>query len=74
MTIVIKSGGRQPAVGVGNALAKALPQSRGGPPTVYVRIAVAFASNGAAKVRLFYQRRLCVIFSRCARVQGSHGG
>ncbi len=36
--------------------------------------AVAFASSGAAKGRLLYQRRLCVIFSRCARVQGSHGG
>jgi hypothetical protein len=30
--------------------------------------------SGAAKGRLLYQRRLSVIFSRCARVQGSHGG
>jgi hypothetical protein len=38
-----RSSDRQPAVGVGNALARALPLSHGGPPTVYVRIAVAFA-------------------------------
>jgi hypothetical protein len=36
--------------------------------------ASAVASNGAAKGRHLYQRRLCVIFSRCPRVQGSHGG
>jgi hypothetical protein len=38
-----KSGGRQPAVGVSIALATALPLSHARPPTVYVRIAVAFA-------------------------------
>ena len=44
------------------------------PPTVRVPIARAFASSGAAKGRLLYQRRLSVIFSRRARVQGCHGG
>jgi hypothetical protein len=34
----------------------------------------AVASSGAAKGRLLYQRRLSVIFNRCPRVQGSHGG
>jgi hypothetical protein len=69
-----KSGGREPAVGVSIALARALPLSHAGPPRVCVRMAGAFALSGSAKGRLLYQRRLCVIFSRCARVQGSHGG
>jgi hypothetical protein len=34
----------------------------------------AFALSGAAKGRLLYQRRLSMIFSRCSRVQGCHGG
>jgi hypothetical protein len=67
-------GARQPAVGVGNSFAQTQACLFGGPPTVCVRIAVAFASSGAARGRVLYQRRLCVIFSRCARVQGSHGG
>jgi hypothetical protein len=37
MTVVIKSGGREPAVGVGNALATALPQSRGRLPALCSR-------------------------------------
>jgi hypothetical protein len=51
-----------------------LPLTHGRPPTVRVPIAGAVASSGAAKGRLLYQRRLSVIFSRCAPVQGCHGG
>jgi hypothetical protein len=70
----IRSGGREPAVGVSIALARALPLSHAGPPRVCMRMAGAFALSGTAKGRLLYQRRLSVIFSRCARVQGCHGG
>jgi hypothetical protein len=69
-----RSGGREPAVGVGNALAKgASAKSRETAGGVLTN-AGAFALSGAAGGRLLYQRRLCVIFSRCPRVQGSHGG
>jgi hypothetical protein len=68
------SGGRQPAVGVGNTFAQTQARLFGGLPTVRVRIAIAFPFSGAAKGRLLYQRRLSVIFSRCARVQCSHRG
>jgi hypothetical protein len=40
--VVIKSGGRQPAVGVGNTIAQTHARLFCRPPTVYVRIAVAF--------------------------------
>jgi hypothetical protein len=53
---------------------RSLPLTHGRPPTVRVPIAGAIASSGAAKGRLLYQRRLSVIFSRCAPVQGCHGG
>jgi hypothetical protein len=42
MIVVIKSGGRQPAVGVGNTIAQTHARLFCRPPTVYVRIAVAF--------------------------------
>jgi hypothetical protein len=42
-----KSGGRQPAVVIGIAVATALPLTHGRPPTVCVRIAVAVAFMGA---------------------------
>jgi hypothetical protein len=42
-TPIRKSGGRQPAVRVGKTFALTRARLFGGPPTVYVRIAVAFA-------------------------------
>jgi hypothetical protein len=69
-----RAAGVSPQWRSGNALAKALPLFHGGPPTVRVPIAVAFALSGPARDRVLCQRRLCVIFSRCARVQGCHGG
>jgi hypothetical protein len=42
-THIHKSGGRQPAVGVGNMFAQTRARLFGAPPTVCVRIAVAFA-------------------------------
>jgi hypothetical protein len=37
-----KSGGREPAVGMRNTIAQTQARLFAGPPTVYVRIAVAF--------------------------------
>jgi hypothetical protein len=42
-THVYKSGGREPAVAVGNTLAQIQARLFAEPPTVYVRVAVAFA-------------------------------
>jgi hypothetical protein len=41
-SVVIRSGGRKPAVGMRNTFAQTQARLFAGPPTVYVRIAVAF--------------------------------
>jgi hypothetical protein len=55
--VVIKSGGCQPAVGVGNMIAQTQARLFCRPPTVYVRIAVAFTvivTTGGLRPPLLY--------------------
>ncbi len=57
MMVVLKSGDRQPAVGVGNTIAQTHARLFCRPPTVYVRIAVAFTvivTTGGLRPPLLY--------------------
>jgi hypothetical protein len=57
MMVVIKSGGCQPAVGAGNTIAQTQARLFCRPPTVYVRIAVAFTvivTTGGLRPPLLY--------------------
>jgi hypothetical protein len=59
-----RSGGREPAVGIGIALATTLPLTHGRPPTVRAPIAGAVA---AANPRGAYAPRSCCIANVCRR-------
>jgi hypothetical protein len=76
MMVVIKSGGRQPAVGVGNTIAQTQARLFCRPPTVYVRIAVAFTvivTTGGLRPPLLYcdadVRRHKKRFLRCTNAR-----
>jgi hypothetical protein len=70
-----KSGGRQPAVGVGNTIAQTQARLFCRLPTVYVRIAVAFTvivTTGGLRPPVQGIRLLLPL--RCIHGNGYHGG